>query len=522
MARVIPPIFLFVSAFLINMILSRLIALEREQIGLLKAIGYRNMAIAWHYLKLVAVIAAGGILLGFVAGTWLGHGLTVLYSRFYSFPFLIFRWSPDIYAIAAIVSLAAAVAGAGKAVYSTLGLAPAEAMKAPAPPAYRQFFGGSAAGLKLASQLTVMAMRHLVRWPARTSLSVLGTSLAVALLVVALFSLDSVRFMLDILYFRSDRQDATVEFAEARPPSVLSAVRNLPGVLRVEPFRTAPVILRNGYLERRLSIIGKPAGADLSRVLDIDLQPVILPETGIAISERVADILQIRVGDLVEVELMQDSRRHAVEPITAVVQSYLGLMVYMDINALDRLSGIGPRVSGAQVLLDAAEMDALYAAVKTTPMVSSVALQTVSRQKFEDTMQENITIMTTLYVSLSVIIAFGVVYNSARIQLSERARELATLRVLGFTRAEVSRILLTELGVIVGAAQPLGWIVGYGFALAVVEGFQSDLFRVPLVVSSRTFAIASLVVIAASALSALVVRHRIDHFNLVEVLKARE
>lgn len=522
MARVIPPIFLFVSAFLINMILSRLIALEREQIGLLKAVGYRGMAIAWHYLKLVIAIAAVGIVVGFVAGTWLGRGLTILYSRFYSFPFLIFRWDADVYAIAAAVSLAAALAGAGKSVYSTLGLEPAVAMKAPAPSVYKQFLGGAIARISLFSRLTVMALRHLLRWPVRALFSILGTSLAVSLLVVALFSTDSVRFMIDVLYFRSDRQDATVDFTTARPPSVLSVVRRLPGVLRAEPFRGAPVVLRNGSRERRLTIVGKPAKVDLSRVLDLDLRPVILPETGLAISERVASLLDLRLGDLAEVELMQDSRRHAAVPVTAVIQSYLGLMVFMNIDALDRLSGIGPRVSGVHLSLDASKLDALYHAVKDTPMVSSLALQTVSREKFEQTIQENITIMTTLYVALSVIIAFGVVYNSARILLSERARELATLRVLGFTRAEVSRVLLTEIGIIVSAAQPLGWLLGYGFALAVVEGFQSDLFRVPLVVSSRTFAISSLVVVGAAAVSALIVRHRIDRFDLVEVLKARE
>jgi putative ABC transport system permease protein len=130
--------------------------------------------------------------------------------------------------------------------------------------------------------------------------------------------------------------------------------------------------------------------------------------------------------------------------------------------------------------------------------------------------------MITVYVTLSVIIAFGVVYNSARIQLSERARELATLRVLGFTRAEVSQVLLTEIGVIVAVAQPLGWLIGYAFAVAVILGFESDLFRVPLVVSSATLAYASGVVLAAAAVSALIVRRRVDRFDLVQVLKTRE
>jgi putative ABC transport system permease protein len=504
------------------MILSRLIALEREQIGLLKALGYRATAIAWHYLKLVLLIAAVGIAIGFVAGTWLGRGLTRLYSEFYSFPFLIFRSNADVYAIAAGVSTAAAAAGAVKAIYSVMRLAPAVAMRSPAPPVFRQFLGGAVARLRLFRQLTVMALRHILRWPVRAGMSMLGTSLSVALLVVALFSYDSVRFMMDVIYFQSDRQDATLSFTAERPPSVMPAVRNLPGVLSAERFRTVAVKLRSGPRERRLIIIGKPAATDLSRVLDLDLRPVTLPETGLALSERVAKILDLRRGDLVEVELLEGRRRTIDIPVTEIIQSYLGLMVFMHMDALDRLAGEGPRVSGVHLAVDEAELDSLYRSVKGTPAVSSVMLQSVSRQRFEETMQQNLFIMITVYVTLSVIIAFGVVYNSARIQLSERARELATLRVLGFTRVEVSQVFLTEIGVIVAVAQPLGWLIGYAFAVAVILGFESDLFRVPLVVSSATLAYASGVVLAAAAVSALIVRRRVDRFDLVQVLKTRE
>ena len=268
--------------------------------------------------------------------------------------------------------------------------------------------------------------------------------------------------------------------------------------------------------------MGKPPGTDLSRVLDLDLDPVMLPETGLALSDRVAHLLDVRVGDLVEVELQAGDRRTVEAPVTAIIQSYIGLMVFMDIDALNSLVGIGPRVSGVHLEIDRAHLDALYKTVKETPSLSGVVLQTVSRQRFQETMQENLSIMITLYVTLSVIIAFGVVYNSARIQLSERARELATLRVLGFTRAEVSQVLLTELGVIVAFAQPLGWLIGYGFSVALIAGFASDLFRVPLLISSRTFAISSLVVLGAALVSALMVRRRVDRFDLVQVLKTRE
>jgi putative ABC transport system permease protein len=328
--------------------------------------------------------------------------------------------------------------------------------------------------------------------------------------------------MVDNIFFQADRQDATLQFASERPPSAVSEVLHLPGVLRAEPYRMVPVRLRNGHIARQLAITGKPPDTDLSRVLDLQQKPVALPETGLALSDRVASILHVQRGDLLQVDLLEGDRRTVQVPVTEIIQSYLGLMVFMRIDALDRLAGTGPRVSGAHVAIDAARLPELYGAVKKTPLISAVALQTVSRQRFDETMQTNVVMMTTVYTTLSIIIAFGVIYNSARIQLSERARELATLRVLGFTRAEASRVLLTELGVMIAAAQPVGWALGFGFALLVVQGFQSDLFRIPFVMQPRTFAVASLVVVVAAIVSALVVRRRIDQLDLVQVLKTRD
>ena len=522
MATVIPPVFLFVSAFLVNMILSRLIVLEREQIGLMKAVGYGSGAIGWHYAKLTLVIASTGIAIGAGAGNWLGHGLTTLYARFFSFPFLIFQHSLDLYAIAATISALAALLGAARAIWSVVNLAPAVAMQPPAPARYRAFLTSGRHPLPAFSQLTIMAFRHLVRWPLRSLLTALGTSLAVALLVTALFSFDSIAFMVDTVFFRAERQDATLSFGVEQSPGALQSVAAMPGVLRAEPFRATAVILRHGHRERRLVISSVPQKADLARALDLDLAPIDPPQAGLMLSERVASLLDLRIGDLAEVEQLEKAHQKVRVPVTSIVQSYVGLAVYMRTEALDRLVGGGPRVSGVRVTIDPARLGDLYSAIKQTPAIASIALQGISRQRFRETIGENITIMTSVYTVLAVIIAFGVVYNSARIQLSERARELAGLRVLGFTRSEVSSVLLIELATIVALAQPLGWVLGYLFSWSVVRGFESDLFRIPFVVNRSTFALASLVVLAVATLSALIVRRRIDRLDLVRVLKTRD
>ncbi|MEP1207672.1 MAG: FtsX-like permease family protein [Rhizobiaceae bacterium] len=547
MSKVIPPIFLFVSAFLVNMILSRLITLERQQIGLLKALGYGGWAVGWHYAKFVVIIALVGLVIGAACGYWLGRELTQLYAKFFSFPFLIFKQNADLYLLAGGITVAAALLGTVKSIRSIGKLTPAVAMQPPSPVAYKSLLATRFHSLHLFSQLTTMALRHLFRWPFRLLLTSCGTALSTALLVTAMFTYDSVDFMIDTIFFRADRQDATISFASDKSQRAIEDVLHLPGVIRAEPFRVTPVKLRNQHREVRLSIFGSRPGTRLNRVLDKDLQPINLPPNGIVLSQRVAEKLRLRPGDGVEIEFLEKHGSLSSVPfvhsgsgyatefgvaqtvasatlpaVVGVAQNFVGLTANMSLQGLNRLMGDGRQISGARILIDRDQQPQLYRAIKSMPAIASIALQGLSYQKFRDTIEENIAIMNRVYVALAVIMAFGVIYNSARIQLSERARELASLRVFGFTRAEVSRVLLTELAIIILLAQPLGWVLGYAFSWGVLKGFQSDLFRVPLVVHTSTFATASLIVLLAAALSALIVRRRINQLDLVSVLKTRE
>jgi putative ABC transport system permease protein len=522
MGRILPPIFLLVAAFLVNITLMRLVTLEREQIGLLKAIGYGSWDIALHYIGFVALIAAIGIAIGFGAGTWLGAGMARLYAKFFNFPFLVFSRSIDVYAISAMVTLAAAIAGAARAVAGVAFLPPAVAMAPPAPVAYHKLLPAGPDLSRLFGQAQVIAARHLIRWPGRTFGSIIGIAFGVAILVGSLWSFGSVERMIEITYIRSDRQDASINFGEARPQSALFEIRRLPGVIQAEPYRTVPVKIRNGPRERRILLAGKPPYPALSRVLDTALEPIAFPDAGIVLTTELADILGVRLGEVVEIEVMEGKRATLAGRVSAIHEGYLGLTAYMEIGALNRLLGEGDVISGVHVQLDAAGRDEFLAAAKATPSANFVALQKVSLKRFRETLAQNINIMVTVYVCLAAIIAFGVVYNFTRISLSEQGRELASLRVIGFTRAEVSGLLLSELFAIVLIAQPVGWLVGYGFALAMVQGFSTELYRVPLVVNTSVYAWASIVVIAAALLSALLVRRRIDRLDLVAVLKTRE
>ncbi len=522
MSRTLPPIFLLVAAFLVNLTLSRLVVLEREQIGLLKAVGYGSLAIVSHYIKFVTVIVLIGVAIGGIAGMWLGIVVTRLFGEFFRFPFLVFIESPDLYVTAAGLSLAAAIAGAVHALRDIVRLPPAVAMQPPAPPIFRNVLPARFALNRVLSQPAMMMLRNIVHHPVRAGFTTLGMALAAAILVVSLYFGDTMEQLIDVTFFMADRQDATVSFIERRPHDVVNQVARLPGVLAVEPYREVAVRIRNGTIERRLMISGRPRDADLSRIIDVDLRTVEMPEAGLAISGMLGKILGVNVGDFVEVDLLEERRRTVSLPIVALVEDYFGIKGMMDANALSRLMREAPAVDSVQLSFDENQRDLLYDALKEMPVVSGLALQRVSLANFRKTVAMLVSMMASIYTGLAVTIAFGVVYNSARISLSERARELASLRVLGFTRGEVLRILLLELALLTLIAQPPGWAIGYGLAWMMRTNLAGEQMRVPLTVTNLTYVLASAIVMTAAALSALVVRRRINRLDLVSVLKTRD
>ena len=522
MSRTLPPIFLLVSAFLVNLTLNRLVALEREQIGLLKALGYGNVDIVLHYLKLVIVIVIVGIALGSAAGTWLGTYLTRLFGDYFRFPFLVFAKSTDLYLIAAALSLFAAAIGAIRALRDVVRLSPAVSMQPPAPPLFRRILPETFPIDKVVSQPTMIMLRNITSHPVRAIFTMLGMALATAILVVSLFTRGTMEQLIDVTYFMADRQDATVGLIEKRTRDVIMQVKRLPGVLAVEPYREVPVRIRNGNIERRVIISGRPRDADLSRIIDVHLRPVVIPENGLAISSMLAEILGVGVGDFVEVDLLEGQRRTISLPVTALVEDYFGIKGMMDDQALARLMREAPAVNAVNLSFDPTKSDLFYAAIKGMPTVSGLALQGASLANFRAVIAVFVTTMASIYTGLAGVIAFGVVYNSARISLSERARELASLRVLGFTRGEVLRILLLELALLSILAQPPGWVMGYGLAWILRTQLAGELMRVRLVVEHSTYVIASVIVIGAAVLSALVVRRRVNQLDLVAVLKTRD
>lgn len=522
MAVILPPIFLIVSAFLVNMVLGRLIALERRQIGLLKAVGYSTAVIAQHYLKLGLGIGILGVLIGWAAGWWLGLGLTRLYADFFRFPWLIHVPGAGAFVLSGALGLATVVLGALRAVLASVRLPPAVAMAPPAPPLFRRGWVDRLGGALRFRQTTMMILRSVTRWPGRAAITVFGVVASVAVLVASFFTFDAMDMMMDEMFVRSNRQEVTLMLDSARNAAAVQDAANLPGVTLAEGAFALPVRLRHGPLSRLVGLQGRAPEAELARLLDDRGRLVALPGTGLVMAESLARELRLAPGDRVTVDLLAPPRETWEVPVVAVIRQSLGQDVHMAAPALFALMRQTPQVNRLHLSVEAGAMPALLDQVKRTPAVAGLVIWAEVRRQFETTMSENLRIMTVIYSILGMLITIGVIYNAARIQLSERAHELASLRVLGFTRAEVGYVLVGEVMLLAVLAVPLGWLAGYGFAALMVKGFSTDVVSLPLAVARRTYAIAALIVLGTALVSALAVRRRLDHIDIVGALKARE
>jgi putative ABC transport system permease protein len=522
LSTILPSIFLAVAAFLTHMVLGRLIAVERSEIGLLKAFGYRNRDIALHYTRFVLGIGAVGVLLGWTVGYWLGLYNTRIYAEFYHFPFLLFRPAPRPFALAAMVSLGAAMIGALGAVRTAAAMPPAEAMRPPAPPLFRRTALGRFEFVRRLDQPTRILLRQVVRWPGRSFITSAGIAMSVAVLVTSMQWLDAIDHMVNVYFLEAQGQNLTVGFAEARSSEITRDLARLPGVQTTEPMRSVAAKLRNGWREEREALQGLPARQELYRVYDAAGRALELPPEGVVISTMLAEMLHVSVGESISVEVLEGRRPVFDVPVVATFETYIGSPAYLDIRALDRLMRERPSVTAVHLRVDANQRAALFQELKTLPRVSSVTVKEAAVQTFRDTMAETITIFVSFFIVFSCALAFGVTYNAARISLSERGRELATLRVLGFTRAEISYILLGEVALLTFVALPLGCGLGYALASLIVQAFKTELYRVPLVILASTYGWAMLIGLAATAVSALLVRRQVDRLDLIAVLKTRE
>lgn len=522
LSSMFPTIFLSVAAFLLNVVIGRVVAMQREQIATLKAFGYSNVNVLVHYLALVSVIVAAGGVFGIGLGIVLGQSLSAIYAEFYRFPYLNFELRLNTVVEALAASFFAAMAGTVFAVWRAARLRPAEAMRPEPPSRYSESWVEKLGMKAWLSAPTRMIVRHIQRRALRSAVTVFGIAMGGGIILTGMFQADTVEYMVRVQYGMAAREDLAVTFTHPTAYRARFDLLGVHGVEHVEVFRMIPVRLWNGHRSELTGIRGMEPGGDIQRLLDRDLKVAALPEEGVLLTDYLAAKLGLRVGDRLIVEVLEGSRPRRETTLVGVVKEYMGLSGYMNLVALNRFMHEGPTISGAYLSIDGAQRQALFTKFKAMPRVAGVAERVQEIRNFNRVMDESMLFFTYVATAFAVIIAFGVVYNSARIALTERARELASLRVLGFTVGEIAYILLGELALLTALAIPLGLALGYAMCFYIALNLQNDLYRVPLILNPQTYAFASAVVAIAAVLSGWVVLRRLGQLDLISVLKSAE
>jgi len=521
-SKIFPSIFIFVSAFLLNVVMSRTINTQREQIAALKAFGYGNYDIGVHYAKLVVLIIAAGLISGIGCGIWFGHILGDIYMAVYRFPYLVYILKPWVIIAAVFVSVFSAMAGTLHTLWRAAKQPPAEAMR-PEPPAQYKVSLIEKIGLgKKITQPSKIIMRNMERKPIRTFLSIIGISLACGTMIASGFFKDAVDYMIKVQFVLSQKEDMSVSFFDLTSRRAAYELQQIDGVQYVETYRIVPVKFINGHRSYKTVIKGMEPDSRLQFLLDTNLNKVTLPSSGLMLTDHLAKILKVRPGDKLTVEFLEGSRATREVTVVALVKQYLGVTGYMDLSSLNRLMNTGDSISGAYLVTDKNKQEKLFLDFIKTPRVSGTVVRANEITNFYEIQAKGMLFFTFIATLMACFISFGVVYNNARIAFSERSRELSSLRVLGYTRGEISYILLGELALITFIAIPVGFVLGYWLCAYLAYALASDLFRVPLTISSKTFSMAALVVLVSASVSGLIVRHKLDHLDLVEVLKTRE
>ena len=506
MAVIVPLIFLGVAAFLLNVVLRRTVAVQREQIAALKALGYSNGRLGLHYVQWAMAVVSVGSIVGIVAGLLLANGMLGFYMEYFRFPFLVYEVSVPSILIAIAVSFASAAVGAIGAVRSVASLPPAEAMRPAAPESFRVSLFERLGAKRWLSQPARMVLRNLSRRPLRAALSIVGIAFAGAIMVVGSAMMDSIDELLEVQFNIIQRQDLSVSFFEPVERSAVHELAALSGVMQVEPTSGVAARLRNGHLQKQTAIQALAPDARLRRVVDVDYRAIQLDRPGLVLSTLLADQLRVEPGDTLVVEVMEAGRPVREVVLTDTVDDLLGVAAYMEQESLRRLVRRDDTMNGAMLKIDGLAEERLFARLKAMPAVAGVTLRSAALENIQTYMVDNMSMVMGVNLLFAVIIAFGVIYNTARISLSETSRELASLRVIGFTRAEISSILLGELAILTLASIPIGLILGYATITGAMSAFESELFRLPVVVEARTFLISAATVLGSMAISAWTVR----------------
>lgn len=522
--RVIPPVFLGIAALVIAILMNRMVRNERTQIGLLKAYGHSNLAVAMHYIQYAAILGVIGSIAGGLLGQWAADQMMGMYGQFYEFPELRNRFYTDVFLRGSAIAVFFAVAGSWLAARRASRIQPAESMRPEAPRTARHsWLERSPRVWSMLSFTSKMIARNVSRHPFRAALNAFAVMISCGLLIIGFFMLDGMDYLMRFQFEISQRQDARVNFIVERGQDAVREVARYEHVREAEPQLQYPFEMRNGWYKKDVVIIGLPQGGRLQRLIDSNENEVAVPETGLVLSERLAYDLGAQIGDSITIKPLYgkvDVERAV--PVKKIVQQYFGASAYMSLDALSDVLDEEMAVNAVLVRMDRGTERTLTERVRDVPGVATVEIRRDAHENLKETLGQQMAVSSVTTILFAGIIAFSVIYNVTTVSLAERERELASLRILGFSRQEVGRVLYRENFMTGAIGLALGVPFGMLACRGLIEAFNTELYRLPFYIDTSTIFVAIGLTISFIVFANLAVRRKLVRLDLVEVLKSRE
>ena len=525
LAYIFPMFFLVVAALILNVLMTRLAEQQRTVIGTLKAIGYDNKVLVYHFMKFAVMTGAIGGILGSLLGYWLGDLTTRMYVDYFTFPQLTSKFYPGLLFVAILIAVLFSILGTINGVRQIMQLEPAEAMRPAAPP-----FGGAILlekikwfwkGLDAGWQ---MILRGLFRSKGRTIIAIISAAMGSSIVVLAFGFVDSMDEMVDLQFNRVLKSDYHLTFNRELSLSAIDEIYRLPGVIHAEPVLNVGCTFTILNHSKRGGIMGIVGSGELTSPLNAEGKPIVVPSVGLLMTTRLMEQLKVRVGDYVEVIPVKGERKVHKLPVVEGINSMIGLAVYADYQWLNRTLGQENVINEVRVLVTHDSNGEKRFLQKIKEMPNLETLTDLGEQKSALNKQLNgaMRVSAVIMIVFAAVIFLGAILNGTLIALSERRREMATFRTMGYFDKEVGRLFLREnlLNTLIGSL--IGLPLGYLMLVASMKGFVSDAYSFPAALDPLSYIYTMVLAVIFVLISQVVVMRNIQKQNWVEALSLKE
>ncbi len=521
-ATSMPSLFLIISAVILYIVLRRVIEQERTQVGTLKAFGYSNREVLFHYLQFGFITGFLGGTIGSLLGIPLSSSMLTMYTQFFNFPHINATFSSAYIVGGTLLATLTGVFAAFMAVKSLLKLSPADAMRPASPNIVNSFsLDGNFFVKTFLNSTGRMSLRYIFRNKMRSIFILLSITISFGIMSFIF----SYNIMMDQIIFdqltKVQIYDLKVGLKNAVPYNVaIKALSEVRGIDDIDALLEVPVTMKYKNIAINGLITSISEDSSLYKIIDDHYKQYLPPKDGIILNKNIAKKLGIEKNSVIEISTPMFKNKIEIRVADVISQNF-GSGCYIDSDAFCKIFGIEKTANSIIVKGDSDITASVKQLTLDAKNVSLVEDKSSSLKMIQDLMA-SYNFMIYMMGIIAVLVSFAIIYNISSVSLSERKRELATMRVLGLTATETMEVVSFEHWLLCF----IGIIIGIPFSnflkISMAQSLNSDMYSFPTVTPLNAYIFAAISCGISVFLSNNTSFKKIKTFDLVDVLKERE